>query len=314
MHNAADFLRTHDRYLILTHVRPDGDTVGCAAALCLGLRQLGKKAWVYPNPQFTGRFSPYLDGLVLSQPDAADTVVSVDISSEKMLCFGAESLAGQIRLAVDHHASHDLPAELHVVEPQAAACGEIVYALLRTLGVSITPQIADALYVAISTDTGCFRYSNTSGSTFRVVADLVDCGADLVGINKLFFDTKTLSRLQLESRLTKSVELYENGTVAVCMIPKIWVGELQITEDDFDSISGFTRAIEGVKIGVMIREIENNVGKISLRTDADYDAAALCERLGGGGHAAAAGASVEGGVEAAKQAVLAVLQESGIRI
>lgn len=314
MRNAAEFLLGHDNYLILTHVRPDGDTIGSAAALCLGLRQLGKQAWVYKNPQFTSRFDSVLDGICRQYANETDTLISVDISSAKMLCFGAEAFADRIELAIDHHESHNLPADRHLVDADAAACGEIVHALLKMLGVQLTPLMADALYVAVSTDTGCFKYSNTTGNTFRVAAELCDSGADTAKLSKIFFDTKSLSRLKLESRLTESVQLFAGGAVSVCTLPKAWIEELSITEDDIDSISGFSRAIEGVMIGIMIREIENGVGKISVRTGPEYNAAAICARLGGGGHAAAAGASVEGGIEQAKAAVLSVLRESGIAL
>ena len=133
-------------------------------------------------------------------------------------------------------------------------------------------------------------------------------------INKFFFDTKSFSRLRLEAKLTETMEFYANGAVGMCVMPKSLLAEFFVTEDDLDSISGFARSIEGVKIGVMIREVEDGLGKISLRTEAPYDASAICQRLGGGGHAAAAGASVPGGIAGAKAAILRALAESGVRL
>ena len=133
-------------------------------------------------------------------------------------------------------------------------------------------------------------------------------------INKIFFDTKTFARLKLEARLTAGIELYAGGMVGLCTLPQRWIDELSISEDDIDSISGFARSIEGVEIGIMIREVEGGMGKLSLRTSPRYDACALCQQLGGGGHAAAAGASVAGGIEGAKKAILDVLAQSGIRL
>ena len=195
-----------------------------------------------------------------------------------------------------------------------AACGEIVYALLLELGAPVSKETAEALYVAISTDTGCFKYSNVTGNTLRVAAELIDLGADVAPINKIFFDTKTFARLKLEARLTAGMELYAGGMVGLCTLPQRWIDELSISEDDIDSISGFARSIEGVEIGIMIREVEGGMGKLSLRTSPRYDACALCQQLGGGGHAAAAGASVAGGIEGAKKAILDVLTQSGIRL
>lgn len=305
-------LRARDNYVILTHRRPDGDTTGCAAALCMGLRQIGKRAAVLPNRQFTPRFAPYLAGLTC--PDVTDdaTLVSVDIASMGLLSFDAEPYGARIALAVDHHGSNSLPLEEKLVEADKAACGEIIYEILVELGVTISKPIAEALYVAIATDTGCFKFSNTSANTFRVAAALIDAGADVFPINKLFFDTKSFARLKLEARLVDTTEFFAGGRVAICQIPNAWLTELALTEDDVDSISGFARSIEGVQIGVMIREVENGLGKLSVRTDPEYNASDLCKALGGGGHIAAAGATVAGGITGARRAILAVLSERGI--
>ena len=307
------FLRGHDNFVILTHRRPDGDTIGSAAALCRGLRQLGKTAFVLTNEQFTPRFGPFLDGLTCDALPAGATVISADIASEGLLSFDAVRLQLMPVCAVDHHGSNSLACP-KLVEADKAACGEIVYAVLTELGVTVTKQIAECLYTAISTDTGCFKFSNTTANTHRTAAALIAAGADVYPINKLFFDTKSFARLRLEAKLTDTMEFYAGGAVGVCMMPKSLLAEFTVTEDDLDSISGFARSIEGVRIGVMIREVEDGLGKISLRTEAPYDASAICQRLGGGGHAAAAGASVPGGIEGAKAAILQALRDSGVRL
>lgn len=312
--DVAAFLRSRDHFVILTHRRPDGDTTGSAAALCRGLRAIGKDAFVLDNPQFTARFRPFVAGLTCpSVPDGA-TIVSTDIASEELLCFGAEDLAAQLSLVIDHHGRNSLSCGNRLVEADRAACAEIIYDILCELGAPIDKATAEALYVGIATDTGCFKYSNVTGDTFRTAAALVDLGADIAPINKVFFDTKSFSRLKLEARLTGSVELYAGGLVGLCTLPKRWIQELGITEDDIDSISGFARAIEGVEIGITIREVEDGMGKISLRTSPRFDACALCRELGGGGHSAAAGASVPGGIDAAKAAILDVLKKSGLEL
>ena len=307
------FLRGHDNFVILTHRRPDGDTIGSAAALCRGLRQLGKTAFVLTNEQFTPRFQPFLDGLTCDALPAGATVISADIASEGLLSFDAMRLQLMPVCAVDHHGSNSLACP-KLVEADKAACGEIVYAVLTELGVTVTKQIAECLYTAISTDTGCFKFSNTTANTHRTAAALIAAGADVYPINKLFFDTKSFARLRLEAKLTDTMEFYAGGAVGVCMMPKSLLAEFTVTEDDLDSISGFARSIEGVRIGIMIREVEDGLGKISLRTEAPYDASAICQRLGGGGHAAAAGASVPGGIEGAKAAILQALRDSGVKL
>ena len=274
----AQALRAHDNYIILTHRRPDGDTLGSAAGLCLGLRALGKNAWVLKNRQLTPKLAPFTEGLVTDTCPEHATVLSVDIASLGLLSFDAAELGlgDQIALAIDHHGSNDLNAP-KLVEADRAACGEIILELLELLGVTLTEKLANALYLAISTDTGCFKYSNTTAHTHEAAAKLIHAGADTYPINKAFFDTKSFARLRLEAELTHSIELYAGGLVGLCTMPKSLLQELGISEDDVDSISGFARSIEGVEIGIMIREVEDGGGKISLRTSENYNASDLCQ-------------------------------------
>lgn len=308
---AAQFLREHDNFVILTHRRPDGDTIGSAAGLCLGLRTMGKTAWILKNRQLTPKLAPFAEGLLLDTCPQDAVVISVDIASLGLLSFDAEGLEGRIAFAIDHHGSNNLDVP-KLVQAESAACGEIILALLELLGVTLTQEMADALYLAISTDTGCFKYSNTTARTHEAAARLMQAGADTYPINKAFFDTKSFARLKLEARLTDSIELYGGGTVGLCTMPKSLLAELHISEDDVDSISGFARSIEGVEIGIMIREVEDGGGKISLRTSENYNASDLCRALGGGGHAAAAGATVPGGIPGARHAILSLLAQRGI--
>lgn len=308
---AAAFLRERDDFLILTHRRPDGDTIGCAAALCGGLRALGKRAFILENPQFTPKFRPFLDGLTTPSVGEKACIVAVDIASSRLFPFGCETLTERTALAIDHHGRNDLYADRSYIDPSAAACGEIVLDILRELGVTPDRRIAEALYCAVSTDTGCFRYSNTTAKTLRAAAYCKDCGADTFAINQVMFLTKRMERLKLEAYLTESTEFFADGLVAISQLPSEKRRELGITEDDIDDISGFCREIAGVEIGVMIRD-ERGDGKLSVRTSPRYDASAICAALGGGGHSAAAGATVSGGIAAAREAVLRVLTEMGV--
>ncbi len=300
----AQWLLEQDNYCIVTHRRPDGDTVGCAAALCLGLRSLGKRAVVAENPQLTEKLRPYLARL-LARPDlAGSTVVSVDTASPGLFPLGLPLV--EVALSIDHHGSNSGYAVLGCVQP-TAACGEVIFDLLERMGVSIGPTIAQALYLAISTDTGCFRYANTTANTLLCAAKLKQLGADTFAINKAMFMTRRMARLRLESHLTQTAEFYFGGKVCVCAIDETVCRELGVTEDDIDDISGFPREIEGVEIGVMLRQVEGGKGKISMRSEPGISSLEICKMLGGGGHAGAAGATVPGGIEAAKAAVLSAI-------
>lgn len=307
----ADFLRQHDNYLILNHRRPDGDAVGSAAALCMGLRNLGKTASVWKNPETTERFFPYLRGLETETVPQGAVIVSVDLATEGLLPQNGGAFAGKTVLSIDHHVSNEGYAEKTNVQPQCAACGELLLEILKDLG-PITREMASALYLAVSTDTGCFQYSNVTGNTLRTAAELVELGADAYPINKVMFGTKSIARLRLESALTESAEFYAGGLVCVCCLSRSLMDRLGATEDDADDISGFPRGISGVQIGVMIRELREGGAKISLRTGEDYNASAICGVLGGGGHKAAAGAQDDTGMDRAKQRILEAIAGSGV--
>lgn len=307
LRETAEFLLSHDNYLLLTHRRPDGDTVGSNAALCRALRKLGKQAALYANPQFTPKFAPYYEGLTADAVPENATVISVDVAAEGLFPFGMED--AKPVLAIDHHGTNSGFADFGYVDPSAAACGEIIWALLPLLGVAPDREIAEAVYVAVSTDTGCFRYSNVTANTLSVAAACKACGADIFSINRVMFEIKRRARLQLEAYLVDTMEFYADGKVSVNAMPKEVLNKLGITEDDIDDISGFGRNVEGVEIAVMLREVENGIGKVSVRTSPNFDAAKICARFGGGGHAAAAGGSVPGGIEAAKKAVLASISQ-----
>ena len=306
-----DFLVAHDNYLILNHRRPDGDAVGSAAALCLGLRQMGKQAAVWKNPETTERFQPYLAGLETETVPEQATIVSVDLATEGLLPLNGADFAGKTVLSIDHHMSNEGYAQRTNVHPECAACGELLLEILKGLG-PVTRAMAEALYLAISTDTGCFQYSNVTGNTLRAAAELKDLGADTYPINKVMFGTKTIARLRLEAALTESAEFYAGGQVCVCCLSRQMMAELGASEDDADDISGFPRGIAGVQIGVMIREPKEGGAKLSLRTGEVYNASAICGELGGGGHKAAAGASVSGDMQEAKRRILLAIAKHGV--
>ena len=301
---AAGFLLSHDNYTILTHRRPDGDTVGCAAALCLALRGLGKSASVLNNPQNTERYAPFLQGLLTEEPRGC--IVSVDVSSPVQLPMNYSS---DVELCIDHHGSNKGFAARTCLEAEAGACAELIYKVLLELGAALTPEIATALYVGVSTDTGCFRFGNTTPQTLRTAACLIEAGADYKTINRNIFEIKSRGRFGLEGYLTANMELYAAGKICVCMLPQTVIDSLGANEDDADSIAGFTRTLEGVEIGALIRDLPGGQSKVSLRTDSRFwDASQICGLLGGGGHAAASGATLSCSMEEFRERLLEAIR------
>lgn len=306
---AAAWLKDHDRYLILTHKRPDGDTIGCAAALCRGLRGLGKTAHICPGTGETHLFTPYLEGLLAPEGYEPEAVVGVDIAARGLFTkSGQPWLERGIDLAIDHHPSQEFFAKETCLDAGRAACGEIIYDILNELG-QVNGETAVPLYVAVSTDTGCFQYSNTTADTHRVAAALMDTGIDVFPLNKRHFRTKTWARLQVERLIVERMHRYEDGKVAVAPVSLSLMDEAGATEEDMEDIAAFLGQIEGVETSVTIRELEDGACKLSVRTSGGLNATRVCALLGGGGHAAAAGCTVNSTLEQAEAAILDAIQK-----
>ena len=299
----AAMLQTMDRVLLLTHVRPDGDTIGSAAALCQALRDMGKTAYLLPNAGTTETYKPYAEGYWGAEDFEPDYVVSVDIAALSLLPENAKKYAGCIHLAIDHHPSNEGFAPHLCVMPEMAACGEIVYEIVRLM-TPVTQEIALPLYVAVSTDTGCFVYSNTSAHTHRVAAALLETGIAVAGVNKALFRTKSRTRLAMEAWMAEWAEYYDNDRGVIMQIPRSLCLDYKATEADVEELSSLAALVAGTDCGVTLRELEGGRVKISLRTGPRVNATAVCALLGGGGHAAAAGATISGSMKEAKQAVL----------
>lgn len=304
--DVVKFLREHDNYLILTHKRPDGDAIGCSVALAEILRGMGKTAWLPGQSDATALFAEYLDGQMAPAEYVPETIVSVDMAGLGLLPPYAQQWRERIDLAIDHHPSNEGFAKQTWLEGDKAACGEIICKIAEQTGV-MNQTIANALYVAVSTDCGCFVYSNVTPNTHRVAAALIEAGADYKRLNKKHFRTKTMARMKLESLMLREMHLYHEGTVAVVPISLAMMAEAGAGEEDAEDIAAFVGQIAGVRHSATIRELRPGECKISLRTAADLNASHACARLGGGGHAAAAGCTVEGTMEAAEAAIVGAI-------
>ena len=300
---AAARLRQVDNVLLLTHVRPDGDTIGSAAALCQALRDMGKTAYLLYNPEITDTYAPYAEPYWASEGFVPEHIVSADIAALNLLPDNAAAYASRVELTIDHHGSQEFFAAETCLDADAAACGEIIYRVIREL-TAVTPAIALLLYVAISTDTGCFVYANTTADTHRIAAELLETGIDVGPVNKVLFRTKSKTRLAMEARMVADMELYDGDRVVVMSIPLSLRQELHATEADIEELSSLAALVEGTDCGITLRELKPGRVKLSLRTGPRVDACAVCQRLGGGGHTAAAGATVDGTLEDAKALIL----------
>lgn len=305
---AAALLRSFDNVLVITHIRPDGDTVGCAAALCAGLRAMGKTAYALPNEGLTRTSGPILKPYHAPADFIPDKVVSVDISTPALFPDNAKSYAQRVDLAIDHHPSFEHFGKANIVRPGAAACGELLYALLAQLG-PVTAEMALPLYVALSTDTGCFQYTNTTARTHSIAAALIQTGIDYRSVNKTFFRTKSRKRMALEGDMLQNARYFDRERVALLFVPLSLMERVEATESDAEDLSALGGQIEGVDCAVTLKELRQDVWKVSVRTGPRVNATQVCALLGGGGHAAAAGCVLEGDRETVQARILSAIAQ-----
>ena len=294
----AEFLKAHDNFEILTHAYPDGDTLGSGFALCLALQQMGKNARVITT-NVPSKFLYLLNG-VKHQSFEAETIVSTDVASDSLLGSNMETYKGRVDLCIDHHGSNNFTAKYKYVDSHAAANCEIIYKLLTELDVDFTEEIANCLYTGISTDTGCFRYTNTTSDTMRITAFLMDLGCNSAYINKVMFETKSKEKIQLEHAVYDTIEYCADGKCAIIYTTLDMREKLDVGDDEMEGLASIPRQIEGVLIGITMREKDGGFFKVSVRTNDNINASDFCSIFGGGGHPAAGGCTIEGSLEEVK--------------
>ena len=299
----ADFLLNNDNYAILTHRRPDGDTIGSSAALCRILRKMGKTAHIIRNGEVTDRFAWLHEDLTKEEAGENDTIITVDVASPGMLPKDFEQYLGRISLRIDHHASATSFTENELVDSGSGACAEIVFDLMEHLWVTMDSHIANAIYTGTSTDTGCFRFANTTAHTFITAAACAAAGAKVYQLNQELFETNTLGRLKIQGWIVENMKVFSAGKLAVVAIPKAVEESIGVTEDDMDNISSFPRTVAGVCMAATLRETKDGDVKLSVRAIPGYDATVVTGAFGGGGHRGAAGATLKMSL---KDAALAV--------
>ena len=302
----SQLLLSKNNILIITHTNPDGDTLCSAAALCSALRRAGKRANLFRNPAVTTKYMPHVEKYFAPKSFKSKYIVSVDVATEKMF---AEGFDGAIDLCIDHHPTNSHYAKKELVCPDKAACGEIVLAVIKEMCGGITQEEADLLYIAVTTDTGCFQYLNTNAATFRAAAELLEYGADTGMVNVKFFRKASRARLKLEGMIYSTMGFYRDGKISVAIITKEMLRQAGAGEEDCDDLAGLAGRAEGASVNITIRERDNGSSKVSVRTGRDVSSSDICAVFGGGGHAMAAGCTIDCPPEKARNMLLAVIDE-----
>ena len=303
----AEALRSNDRFIVTTHENPDGDALGSLLAMTFALRELGKDADMYlfgevpiPNEYEFMDFAGIVRG---PNPDSSDrVVVALDCANERRL--GPESALlekAQLVVDIDHHHDNTRFGKVNLIVGHASSTGEILADVFRELGVSLTPEIAEALYIAVVTDTGRFQYANTTAKALRLAAELVEAGADVHRVFQGVYENVAFAKLKLVARALENAEVFEGGRVVVSHLEREDFEHAGAEEPYSEGIIDYLRAVEGTELAALIREPPTANGpthRISLRTtEADLDVSAIARKSGGGGHRQAAGFSSEASIE-----------------
>ena len=301
----AAWLGEHDDYIIISHRRPDGDTLCSGAALCSALRRAGKRAWCFDNPETTDTYRPFVAPYLAPEGLSPSTLVTVDVASEGLFPAG---ISTPVPLAIDHHPSNSRFAENLCLAAERSSCGELVMEIIEALCGSMTAGEANLLYAAVSTDTGCFQYSNTNAATLRAAAELVECGAENSALNTLLFRTMSRARMALEGRMLTGMRYFKDGRISVNIVTQAMLDECGADENDCDDLAGIAGKAKGSLISLTIREVAEG-SKVSARSKPGINVSDVCAVYGGGGHAMAAGVTLNCGVEEALELMLRAIDE-----
>lgn len=320
------YLLERDNFIILTHRRPDGDTLGSGAALCRALQSVGKAAHLLPNPDITPRYAPFVESLHAPAGYSPATVISVDIATPDLFQTNfrdatvmtngfsdgetaAVTNSFKVDLAIDHHPSNTGYAEFTLVDAARAACGELIYDVIREFA-TLDKDMASALYIALATDTGCFSYDNTTAETHAIAAHLAQLGAPMNELNNALFRSKSRGRLAVEGLVYTNLTYHFDNRATLVVITEEMERDTGATEDDYENIAAIAVAIEGVDIGITVRELAcGGEFKVSVRSGDAVNSNEVCARFGGGGHARAAGFTSTEPVDVIVGGILRVLAE-----
>ena len=290
---------------IFMHCRPDGDTVGSAAALGKSLMSLGKTVHFACSDPITPRYAYLLPSPLTESPQGV--VIAVDTAAPDM-SGRWQSYVENADIVIDHHGSNPRYGKINLVWADSAACGEIVFEIVKALG-TLTSEIAEALYVAVSTDTGCFLHGNTTPQTHRVAAELMEQELDITALNRKLFVIKSKACLLARNRLLDTIALSSDGRLATLVLSLQTIEEVGANEDDLENIAGLGMNVEGVSAAATLRQTAEKEYKVSLRSDGSIHAADVCTAFGGGGHAMAAGCTLQGSEAECRAAIMAEMEQ-----
>lgn len=309
----SEFIKENDNFVIIPHRNPDGDCLGSACGLLLALRSIGKSAYISLPEEPSSRLEFLWDeDYRTPQNFKCDVCIAVDVAATYMMGDLYESIFEKASktACIDHHGTNDGYAQVNAVVPEAAAAGEVVFDLVKNyLGATMTKDICTCLYSAISSDTGCFRYSNTTADTHSIASYLLSCGIDAASIARALFETKSLSSIKIYGDIVDTMEFFCDGRVCVASVDQAMLDKYNMTFAMIDEYSALPRNIEGVEVGVFLKVKGENEIKASLRSNSYVDVSQIASLFGGGGHIRAAGLTINDTLKNAKASIIGAIQK-----
>ncbi len=309
-------LREHQQFVVLGHVRPDGDALGSQLALGLSLQQLGKNVQIWNEEGMLAKYSFLPRAELLTKPPATaehvDVAIALDTAIQNRLGTTLAAVeSAKIWINIDHHVTNPGYGDLVIIDQSAPATGEIIFRLIKSQGLPFDRNIAENLFAAISTDTGSFQYPKTSARTFEIAAELVREGdLDVGKISQQLYESYPRRRLELLREVLRTMRFSECGRIATFGLSLKTAAELGVIPEDNEGLIDHLRAVQGVIVAVFFEELSDGKVRVSMRSKNErVDVCAICQKFGGGGHTLAAGARVRGTLAEVEEKVVEETRE-----
>ena len=308
MEEVIKLIQESNNIYIASHVQPDGDNIGSILALGMAIKKLKGKVNILKVDDIPSdyHFLPNLE--LIKEHDAdrpIDLFIALDSSDIDRLGLGKQfALRANKIINIDHHVTNDNFGHINIVSTSSGATGEIIYKIIKKMGVEIDKDIATCLYTAISTDTGSFMYSSTSHITHLIVADLLKVGIDNNYINVNLYQSRSIERTRLFINSLNKLECFLDGKIGIIAVTQEMLRDNNTKLEDTEGIVSFIRDIDSIEVACLLKEIDNNEIKVSLRSKKEIDVSKVCNKFNGGGHVRAAGCTIYGKIDDAKQLIL----------
>ena len=304
------FLRNCEDAVIITHRNPDGDCIGAGFGLKDILAQMGIRSRVVCHDGFPARY-----GFLTSEGAGEDfepkAIIAVDIADENLMGDYKDIYGGRVQLCIDHHISNKNYAEKTLLRGDATAACEIIYDLAQYMGVKITKHCAMCLYTGISTDSGCFKYGCTTPRAHEIAAEMMrSYDINFARINRYMFDVKSMGRLKLEAKVNELMEYCLGGKLAIAAITQDMMKDMGVSMEELEGFAPLTIQLENTEVGILMREREDGVFKCSFRSANDVNVSEICQSRGGGGHAKAAGCTIDADLDSAKKMLIEAVERA----